>query len=60
MFGDPKENPNGWTKITVREAVKQGYISRPLDGNHGQKHPIGTDYVPEGVPFIMAKDFLLC
>jgi len=36
--------------------VKQGYIARPLDGNHGAKHPKGDDYVPEGVPFIMAQD----
>lgn len=56
MFGDPTSNPNGWTKLTVREAVKQGYIARPLDGNHGAKHPKGDDYVPEGVPFIMAQD----
>ena len=56
MFGDPTSNPNGWTKLTVRDAVKQGYIARPLDGNHGAKHPKGDDYVPEGVPFIMAQD----
>ncbi len=56
MFGDPTENPNGWTKLSVKEAVKQGYIARPLDGNHGEKHPKGNDYVPEGVPFLMAQD----
>ncbi len=56
MFGDPEVNPNGWIKISVKDAVKEGYIARPLDGNHGAKHPKGTDYVPEGVPFIMAKD----
>jgi type I restriction enzyme S subunit len=56
MFGDPSINPNGWIKISVKDAVKKGYIARPLDGNHGAKHPKGTDYVSEGVPFIMAKD----
>lgn len=56
MFGDPTENPNGWIKLTVKEAVKQGYIARPLDGNHGEKHPKGEDYVSEGVPFLMAQD----
>jgi len=35
MFGDPTENKNGWTKLTVKQAVKDGYIARPLDGNHG-------------------------
>ena len=56
MFGDPIDNPNGWTKITVNEAIKRGFIARPLDGNHGEKHPKGDDYVPDGVPFIMAQD----
>lgn len=56
MFDDPTSNPNGWTKLTVRDAVKQGYIARPLDGNHGAKHPKGDDYVAKGVPFIMAQD----
>lgn len=56
MFGDPTQNPHGWTKVTVKEAVKQGFIARPLDGNHGEKHPKGDDYVPEGIPFLMAKD----
>lgn len=56
MFGDPTANPKGWTKLTVRDAVKEGYIARPLDGNHGAKHPKGDDYVPEGIPFIMAQD----
>ena len=27
-----------------------------MDGNHGEKHPKSTDYVPAGVPFIMAND----
>ena len=56
MFGDPEENTNGWKKVTVREAITAGYIARPLDGNHGEKHPKGTDYVSSGVPFIMAQD----
>ena len=43
-------------EITVEDAIKKGYIARPLDGNHGEKHPKGDDYVSEGVPFIMAQD----
>lgn len=58
MFGDPADNSNHLVKMTVHEAVKKGYIERPLDGNHGEKHPKGSDYVPEGVPFIMAKDLI--
>lgn len=56
MFGDPVSNPKGWEKITVKEAVEKGYIARPLDGNHGEKHPKGEDYVSSGVPFLMAQD----
>ena len=40
----------------MREAVDAGYIARPLDGNHGEKHPKGDDYVDSGVPFLMAQD----
>lgn len=56
MFGDVTSNENGWKKLTVKEAVSEGYIARPLDGNHGEKHPKGDDYVESGVPFIMAQD----
>lgn len=58
MFGDPADNSSHLVKMTVHEAVKRGYIERPLDGNHGEKHPKGSDYVPDGVPFIMAKDLI--
>ena len=54
MFGDASASGDEWKRITVRDAVKEGYIARPLDGNHGEKHPKGEDYVPTGVPFIMA------
>ena len=53
MFGDPVTNPMGWKMLTVEKAVEEGIIARPLDGNHGEKHPKGTDYVESGVPFIM-------
>ena len=56
MFGDASASGDEWKRITVRDAVKEGYIARPLDGNHGEKHPKGDDYVPTGVPFIMAQD----
>lgn len=31
-------------------------ISPPQDGNHGERHPKASDYVPDGVPFVMASD----
>lgn len=41
---------------TVGELVRDGVIFEPLDGNHGEIHPKSEDYVPEGVPFVMASD----
>ena len=45
-----------WKEYTVQQLIDLNYIDEPLDGNHGGKHPKSTDYVPEGVPFIMAND----
>lgn len=56
MFGDPVSNPNGYLKIKVGEAVASGYIEKPLDGNHGEKHPKTAEYVDDGIPFIMANN----
>ena len=58
MFGDPATNPMGWIKITVMQAVDQGIIEKPLDGNHGGKHPKTSDYVSSGIPFIMANNLV--
>lgn len=41
---------------TVRDLIDQGILFPPLDGNHGEIHPTTADYVPSGVPFIMASD----
>ena len=56
MFGDPAFNPNKYLKIKIVEAVTDGYIEKPLDGNHGEKHPKASEYVDDGVPFIMANN----
>ena len=41
---------------TIGELEAQGCFLGIQDGNHGEKHPKSSDYVPEGVPFIMASD----
>jgi type I restriction enzyme S subunit len=41
---------------TVEELVKLGALEKPLDGNHGGIHPKSSEFVTEGVPFIMASD----
>jgi len=44
--------------LTVRELVQRGVLERPMDGNHGELHPKSTDFVAEGIPFIMASDLV--
>jgi len=41
---------------TVAQLVSGGIIERPIDGNHGEIHPKGDDFVLQGVPFVMASD----
>ena len=33
-------------------------IESPMDGNHGAIHPKASDYVSNGIPFIMANDLV--
>ena len=58
LFGDPVTNPFGWRKLTVQQAIGENIIDKPLDGNHGGKHPKTSDYVPSGIPFIMANNLV--
>lgn len=48
--------PKGWTAKTVSYLIDHEILERPMDGNHGGKHPKGSDYVEDGIPFIMATD----
>ena len=48
--------PKEWDFSSVGELVKQNILDKPLDGNHGEIHPKGTDFVDKGIPFIMATD----
>ena len=41
---------------TVNKLVESGVIFAPMDGNHGELHPLTKDYVASGIPFIMAAD----
>ncbi len=45
-----------WKTYKVKELVELRIIERPMDGNHGEIHPKSSDFVPEGIPFIMATD----
>lgn len=43
-------------KYTVEELVKLNMLEKPIDGNHGGKHPTSKDYIEKGIPFIMVSD----
>lgn len=47
---------DSWTTSTIGNAVVGELIFAPQDGNHGEIHPKKSDYVDQGVPFIMASD----
>lgn len=48
--------PENWSIKTVADLVFDKIIEKPLDGNHGGIHPKASDYVEQGIPFIMASD----
>jgi type I restriction enzyme S subunit len=48
--------PQSWEVARIEELVIRGILAKPLDGNHGNIHPKSDDFVPEGIPFIMASD----
>jgi type I restriction enzyme S subunit len=48
-----------WASFPCRKIgslVQDGLIITPQDGNHGEKHPKASDYVADGIPFVMASD----
>lgn len=47
-----------WKEYTVQELIDLDMLEEPLDGNHGSIHPKTSDYVPAGVPFIMANNLI--
>jgi type I restriction enzyme S subunit len=58
MFGDPVRNSKGWKVGSVKDMVSSGVLEKPLDGNHGEKHPKASDYVSDGIPFVMANNLI--
>ena len=47
---------DGWPVKTVKQLVEECIVERPMDGNHGEIHPKSSDFLGEGIPFIMASD----
>ncbi len=48
--------PSEWKIKRVKELVDENIIFKPMDGNHGALHPTSNDYVPIGIPFVLATD----
>jgi type I restriction enzyme S subunit len=48
--------PANWLIQRVEELLNQKILAKPLDGNHGEIHPKGSDFVNAGIPFVMATD----
>lgn len=40
----------------VDQLIKEGVLFPPIDGNHGEKHPKSSDFVDDGIPFILVPD----
>lgn len=49
------EIPENWEVVSFTEVIRRRIISEIQDGNHGESHPKSTDYINEGIPFIMAN-----
>ena len=49
-FTDP------WEQCKFQWLVDENIIDIPMDGNHGEKHPTSSEYVDNGIPFLMASD----
>lgn len=45
-----------WKYCKINDLIKEGYITKVQDGNHGESHPVSAEFVDEGIPFVMASD----
>jgi type I restriction enzyme S subunit len=46
--------PPHWKIRSVAELIRDGVLDKIQDGNHGESHPVASDYVPVGIPFLMS------
>lgn len=45
-----------WNEFSIEGLISKYFIEQPKDGNHGNIHPKSSDYVKNGIPFIMANN----
>ena len=48
--------PKEWKCCSVEQLVSDGILQKPMDGNHGNIHPKSSDFVSDGIPFVMANN----
>ena len=48
--------PESWEVVTVQDLIDRNILDKPIDGNHGEIHPKVSEFVPKGIPFIMAAN----
>ena len=48
--------PEEWNCCSVEQLVSDGILEKPMDGNHGNIHPKSSDFVSDGIPFVMANN----
>ena len=47
-----------WKITTIGELIRNKFIIKVQDGNHGEIHPKSSDYIDDGIPFIMANTLI--
>jgi len=50
--------PASWEYKSFQDLLENKDITSIQDGNHGESHPKTSDFVNDGIPFIMANCFL--
>lgn len=48
--------PEEWDVFTIQDLIDSHYIEPNQDGNHGELHPKGADFIKDAVPFLTATD----
>lgn len=46
-----------WFEKTIGKLLSEDYLIQIQDGNHGELHPKSSDYIDDGIPFVMANTF---
>jgi type I restriction enzyme, S subunit len=54
------EIPKHWDIIKIGRLFQNQTIKEIQDGNHGELHPIGEDFIQDGIPFLTADKIRNC